>query len=61
MSTINETTQNAFEEYKKSFTAICYELYELGLREDNKRTEDIKLFEGVVNEGKENKQNEARR
>lgn len=58
---INENTQNAFEEYKKSFVAICHELCELGLRESDKRTEDIKLFEIAVNEGKENTQNEARR
>jgi len=61
LSTINESTQNAFEEYKKSFIAICYELYELGLRENDRRTEDIRLFEVAVNEGKENTQNEARR
>ncbi|XP_011865507.1 PREDICTED: leucine-rich repeat-containing protein 48-like [Vollenhovia emeryi] len=61
LSTINETTQNAFEEYKKSFVAICHELYELGLRENDSRTEDIRLFEVAVNEGKENTQNEARR
>jgi len=61
LSIINENTQNAFEEYKKSFIAICYELYELGLRENDKRTEDVRLFEVVVNEGKENTQNEARR
>ncbi|XP_011171581.1 dynein regulatory complex subunit 3 isoform X2 [Solenopsis invicta] len=61
LSTINENAQNAFEEYKKSFIAICYELYELGLQESDKRTEEIKSFEIVINEGKENTQNEARR
>ncbi|XP_025263880.1 dynein regulatory complex subunit 3 isoform X2 [Camponotus floridanus] len=59
--TINENTQNAFEEYKKTFSAICHELYELGLQEHDKRTEEIRLFECVVNEGKENKQNVARK
>ncbi|XP_018300032.1 dynein regulatory complex subunit 3 [Mycetomoellerius zeteki] len=61
LSTINENTQNAFEEYKKSFVAICHELYELGLRENDRRAEEIKLFEIAVNEGKTNMQNEARR
>lgn len=61
LSTINESTQNAFEEYKKTFSATCHELYELGLREHDKRTEEIRLFECVINEGKENKQNIARK
>ncbi|CAL1687377.1 unnamed protein product [Lasius platythorax] len=61
LSTINEDTQNAFEEYRKSFSAICHELYELGLQEHDKRTEEMRLFELVVNEGKENKQNTARK
>ncbi|XP_011052181.1 PREDICTED: leucine-rich repeat-containing protein 48-like isoform X1 [Acromyrmex echinatior] len=61
LSTINENTQNAFEEYKKSFVAICHELYELGLRENDRRAEEIKLFEIAVNEGKTNAQNESRR
>lgn len=60
LSTINENTQNAFEEYKKSFVVICYELYELGLRENDRRTEEIRLFEIAINEGKENTQNEAK-
>ncbi|KMQ90308.1 leucine-rich repeat-containing protein 48-like protein [Lasius niger] len=61
LSTINEDTQNAFEEYRKSFSAICHELYELGLQEHDKRTEEMRLFELVVNEVKENKQNTARK
>ncbi|XP_011699185.1 PREDICTED: leucine-rich repeat-containing protein 48-like isoform X2 [Wasmannia auropunctata] len=61
LSTLNESTQNAFEEYKKSFVAICQKLYKLGLQENDKRTEEIRLFEVAVNEGKENTQNEARR
>jgi len=61
LSTINENTQNAFEEYKKSFVAICHELCELGLQENDRRTEEIRLFETAVNEGKTNMQNEARR
>ncbi|KAL6444746.1 hypothetical protein ACFW04_002067 [Cataglyphis niger] len=61
LSTINDDTQNAFEEYKKSFSAICHELYELGLQEHDKRIEEIRLFELVVNEGKENNQNVARK
>lgn len=61
LSAINEDTRNAFEEYKKSFSAICRELYELGLQEHNKRTEEIRLFEVTVNEGKEEAQNQMRR
>lgn len=61
LSTINEDTQHAFEEYKESFITICHELYELGLRENEKRTEEMRLFEVAVNKGKENMQNEARR
>ncbi|KYN34092.1 Leucine-rich repeat-containing protein 48 [Trachymyrmex septentrionalis] len=61
LSMINENTQNAFEEYKKSFVDICHELYELGLRENDKRAEEIRLFKITVNEGKTNMQNEARR
>jgi len=58
---INENTQNAFEEYKNSFIIICHELYELGLRENDRRTEEIKSFEVAINKIKENAQNEARR
>ncbi|XP_012223445.2 dynein regulatory complex subunit 3-like [Linepithema humile] len=61
LSTINKDTKNAFEDYKKSFCTICYELYEYGLQEHDKRTEEIRLFETAVNEGKENTQNEARK
>lgn len=61
LSTINENTKNAFEDYKKSFCMICYKLYEYGLQEHDKRTEEIRLFETTVNEGKESAQDEARR
>ncbi|KAL6256144.1 hypothetical protein P5V15_012264 [Pogonomyrmex californicus] len=61
LSTINKDTQDAFEKYKKSFIAICHELCELGLQEHDKRTEEIRLFKIVVDEGKENMQIEARR
>lgn len=60
LSLINEDTQNAFEEYRQSFCAICKQLYELGLREHDKRMEEVRLFEDSVSEGKESAQNEAR-
>ncbi|KAL0101039.1 hypothetical protein PUN28_018712 [Cardiocondyla obscurior] len=60
-STINEDTKNAFEEYKKSFIAICHGLCELGLRENDRRTEDMRSFQVAVNEDKKNTQNKARR
>ncbi|RLU16950.1 hypothetical protein DMN91_011019 [Ooceraea biroi] len=61
LSLINEDTQNAFAQYRKSFSAICNELFELGLQEHRKRAEEVRLFEVAVNEGKESTQSEARK
>ncbi|XP_020297321.1 dynein regulatory complex subunit 3-like [Pseudomyrmex gracilis] len=61
LSTINKNIQNEFEKYKNSFTTICHKLYEFGLEEHEKRTEEIRLFKSAVDKGKENTQNESRR
>jgi len=58
---INEDAEDIFEIYKKSFCAICNELYEIGLQEHKKRLEEIQLFKKAVNGGKETTQNEARK
>lgn len=61
LSTTNENVQNEFEKYKNSFTTICHKLYEFGLEEHKKRTEEIRLFEAAIDKGKENTQDESRR
>lgn len=61
LSAINQDTRDTFEEYGKHFSAKCRELYELGLQEHSKRTEEMRLFELAVNEGKEEMQNRSRR
>ncbi|XP_012283171.1 dynein regulatory complex subunit 3 [Orussus abietinus] len=57
---LNDDTQNAFEEYRKIFSAISQELYELGLKEQIKRSDEITLFKDIVNEGKDANQKDAR-
>jgi len=61
LSTLNEDAENAYEEYKTSFCAICNELYEIGLQEHKKRLEEVQMFESAVNGGKKTTQNEARK
>ncbi|XP_032677212.1 dynein regulatory complex subunit 3-like isoform X2 [Odontomachus brunneus] len=61
LSMVTEETQDIFEKYRESFSAICNELCELGLQEHNKRNEEMALYEAAVNEGEENMQNESRK
>lgn len=58
---ITKETQDTFEKYRESFSAICNELCELGLQEHNKRNEEMALYEAAVDEGEENMQNELRK
>ncbi|KAG7202439.1 hypothetical protein KM043_018743 [Ampulex compressa] len=53
LSMVNEDTQNAFKEYGRTFSTICQELFELGLKEKDKRTNEIELFNTDINKGKE--------
>lgn len=58
---VTDDTQNAYEEYRKKFCDICQELFELGLKEHERRTHEIKLFKNAVDEGMEDIQNRGRR
>lgn len=58
---LTKETQETFEKYRESFSAICNELCELGLHEHDKRTEEIALFKFAINNGLENMLNESRR
>ncbi|XP_035743432.1 dynein regulatory complex subunit 3-like isoform X3 [Vespa mandarinia] len=60
LSVVNSDTENAFEEYRKKISSICYEFYEIGLKEQVKRDDEIKLFNDVVNEGKSKVQNDSK-
>ncbi|XP_014483563.1 PREDICTED: leucine-rich repeat-containing protein 48-like [Dinoponera quadriceps] len=61
LNRITKETQEIFEKYRESFSAICNELCELGLQEHKKRTEVILPFEVAVNESEENMQDESRK
>ncbi|XP_053971815.1 dynein regulatory complex subunit 3-like isoform X1 [Hylaeus volcanicus] len=61
LTMVNEETQNAYEEYKESFSLMCQELCEVGLKEHEKRTYEINLFTNAVNEGKEATQDQGRK
>ncbi|KAK1125439.1 hypothetical protein K0M31_005804 [Melipona bicolor] len=60
LSMVNEDTQNAFEEYKINFSALCKEFCEIGLEEHDKRINEINLYDIAVNEGKSISENRGR-
>ncbi|KAI4498139.1 hypothetical protein M0802_006625 [Mischocyttarus mexicanus] len=60
LSTVNDDTENTFEEYRKKISSICNEFYEIGLKEHAKRDHEIKLFNDAVNDGKSKVQNDSR-
>ncbi|XP_043261602.1 dynein regulatory complex subunit 3-like [Colletes gigas] len=60
LSMVNEETQNAYKEYKECFSLICQEFCEIGLKEHEKRTNEINLFKNAVNEGKQASLNQGR-
>ncbi|XP_076247829.1 dynein regulatory complex subunit 3 [Calliopsis andreniformis] len=60
LTTINEETQKTHEEYKQNFIVLCQEFCEVGMKEHEKRIEEINLFVKAVNEGKEASQNRGR-
>ncbi|KAF7395770.1 hypothetical protein HZH68_009820 [Vespula germanica] len=60
LSAVNSDTENAFEEYRKKISSICYEFSEIGLEEQVKRDNEIKLFNDVVNDGKSKVQNDSK-
>ena len=57
---VNEDTQNAFEEYKINFSALCKEFCDIGLEEHDKRINEINLYDIAVNEGKSISENRGR-
>lgn len=59
LMSLNEDTQAAYEQYRTTFSEQCHELFDLGLREQERRTEEIRLYEETVNKGKEDAQKEA--
>ncbi|XP_031826425.1 dynein regulatory complex subunit 3 isoform X2 [Nomia melanderi] len=60
LSMVTEDTQNAYAEYKKNFVVLCQEFCELGLKEHEKRVNEIYLFTTAVNNGKKLSQNQGR-
>ena len=56
---LNEEAQAAYEQYKITFSEICHDLFDLGLKEQEHRMEEIRLYEETVNKGKEDAQKEA--
>ncbi|XP_016914639.2 dynein regulatory complex subunit 3 isoform X1 [Apis cerana] len=60
LSMVNEDTQNAYEQYKVNFSSLCQELCEVGLKEYDKRLDEINLYNIGVNEGKNISQNQGR-
>lgn len=60
LSIVTDDTQNAHEEYKKNFTVICEEFCEIGLKEHNKRMNEINLYNIAVNKGKTISENQGR-
>ncbi|KAL2715810.1 dynein regulatory complex subunit 3-like isoform X3 [Vespula squamosa] len=60
LSAVNSDTENAFKEYRKKISSICYEFSEIGLKEQAKRDKEIKLFNDVVNDGKSKVQNDSK-
>lgn len=60
LSMVNEDTQNAYEQYKINFSTLCQELCEVGLKEHDKRLDEINLYNIGVNEGKNISQNHGR-
>ncbi|XP_076635500.1 dynein regulatory complex subunit 3 isoform X2 [Colletes latitarsis] len=60
LSMVNEETQNAYKEYKENFSSICQEFCEIGLKEHEKRTNEINLFKNAINEGKQASLNQGR-
>ncbi|CAK9797049.1 Dynein regulatory complex subunit 3 [Anthophora quadrimaculata] len=61
LSMVNEDTQNAYDQYKINFIAVCEELCEVGVKENEKRMEEINIFNIAINEGKTASQNQGRK
>ncbi|CAK9803696.1 Dynein regulatory complex subunit 3 [Anthophora plagiata] len=61
LSMVNEDTQNAYDQYKINFIAVCEELCEVGVKENEKRMEEINIFNIAINEGKIASQNQGRK
>ncbi|XP_076683155.1 dynein regulatory complex subunit 3 [Andrena cerasifolii] len=60
LSLINEETITAYEEYKENFCALCREICDIGLKEHDKRMNEIHLYTTAVAAGKEISQNQGR-
>lgn len=61
LSLLNEDTRDLYDEYEKKFMDLCRQLFEFGLQEQEKRSEEIRLFEKIVDEGQEAVHAEGRR
>lgn len=60
LSLINEETTTAYDEYKESFCALCRELCDIGLKDHDKRMNEIHLYTTAVAAGKEILQTQGR-
>lgn len=57
--TLCEDARSAYAEYKVKFMELCKDLYELGLAEQIRRSEEIKMFEDLVTKGEDDIQKES--
>ncbi|XP_076763828.1 dynein regulatory complex subunit 3 isoform X2 [Xylocopa sonorina] len=60
LSMVNEDTENTYSEYKINFSTICEEFCRIGLKEHEKRMDEINHFNAAINEGITNSENQGR-
>ncbi|XP_034939742.1 dynein regulatory complex subunit 3-like isoform X2 [Chelonus insularis] len=54
IKTINDDTLNAFEDFKLNFTNVCHKLYKFGINQHHQRLEEIKEFNSVIENARNN-------
>ncbi|XP_015523196.2 dynein regulatory complex subunit 3 [Neodiprion pinetum] len=57
--TLSEDARSAYAEYKVKFMELCKDLYELGLAEQIRRSNEIKMFEDLVTKGEDDIQKDS--
>ena len=48
MAELTPDTKTSFEQYRQSFSEICHQLYEFGLKEEDRRRQEVKALNDVV-------------
>ncbi|OXU31637.1 hypothetical protein TSAR_016127 [Trichomalopsis sarcophagae] len=61
LAKLNQDTEAAFEQYRQTFSEICHQLYELGLKEESRRREEIQALNNVVEDRLTTATNKARK